>query len=114
MLLYIPRLYAWAVAHPEATFALAAAFVALLRTVYATVTRLVQPYPRVRAAVEAIAALAPDLLRAAVMLARAVTGLPLPSLAVDSRDAEIAQLRARVAALAAAPAPSGAPLVGKP
>ena len=106
--------YHWAVAHPIEAGALLSALVAALRVLYAGLARVLAPYPRVRASLEALAALAPDLLRAAVMLARAVTGLPLPSLAVDSRDAEIAQLRARVAALAAAPAPSGAPLVGSP
>lgn len=106
--------YRWAVAHPVEAGALLSAIVAALRVLYAGLARALAPYPRVRASLEALAALAPDVLRAAVMLARAVTGLPLPSLAVDARDAEIAQLRARVAALAAAPAPSGAPLVGSP
>lgn len=106
--------YQWAIAHPVEAGALLSALVATLRVLYAGLARVLAPYPRVRASLEALAALAPDVLRATVMLARAVTGLPLPSLAVDARDAEIAQLRARVASLAAAPAPNGAPLVGSP
>ena len=50
----------WASAHPEA---LAAAVVAV-RALYALASRLVAPYPRARAVVEALAALGPDVLRA--------------------------------------------------
>lgn len=64
-----------------------AALAALLRAVYALVSRLVQPYPRARAAVEALAALAPDVLRACLQLAAAVTGRPALRLdAVPSGD----------------------------
>lgn len=97
-MLFIPRLYAWAVAHPEAAFALAAAAVALLRAVYTVLSRLVAPYPRVRAALEAVAALAPDVARFIVMVLRVVTGRQLPAAMVDVRDAEIEQLRRQLSA----------------
>ena len=60
---------------PRTPLALAA-LAALLRAVYALVSRLVAPHPRARAAVEALAALAPDILRAVLQLAAAVTGRP--------------------------------------
>ena len=60
---------------PRTPLALAA-LAALLRAVYALVSRLVAPHPRARAAVEALAALAPDVLRAALQLVAAVTGRP--------------------------------------
>lgn len=98
-MLYIRSIVAWAVAHPEAALAASAALVALLRALYALVSRVVAPYPRLRAAVEALAALGPDVLRALLQLARAVTGRQLPSLDLDARDAEIASLRAQIARL---------------
>lgn len=110
-----PKAIAWAIAHPVEAATLAASAVALLRGLYALLARVLAPYPRARAAVEAVAALAPDVLRFAVMVARAVTGLPIPAPAVDVRDSEIAALRARVAELAgdrvttAPPAPRGSP-----
>lgn len=55
-------------------------FVALLRVAYAIVSRVVAPYPRVRAAVEGLAALFPDVLRAAQQLLAAFAGRPVPSL----------------------------------
>jgi len=67
----------------------------------AVISRVVAPYPRLRAIVEAVAALGPDVLRAALQLARALTGKPLPSIALDSRDAELARLRETVAHQAA-------------
>lgn len=97
----LSRIIAWCTTHPAEAFALAGALVALLRAVYAVLARVLAPYPRARAVVEAIAALAPDVWRFVVMVARAVTGLPIPSPAVDARDAELAALRARVAELAA-------------
>lgn len=66
-------------------------------------SRAVQPYPRARAAIEAVAALAPDVLRFVVMVLRAC-GVRYPAVMVDVRDDEIATLRARVAELAAAQA----------
>lgn len=97
-----PRsILAWAIAHPDAAAAYAALVVALLRAVYALISRLVQPYPRLRAAVEAVAALGPDVGRAGLQLYRAVTGHALPSIDLDTRDAELAALRARVAELTA-------------
>jgi len=111
----IPKAIAWAIAHPVEAATLAASAVALLRGLYALLARVLAPYPRARAVVEAVAALAPDVLRFGVMVARAVTGLPIPSPSVDARDAQIAALTARVAELAgdrvttAPPAPRGSP-----
>ncbi|MBL0220246.1 MAG: hypothetical protein IPQ07_41050 [Myxococcales bacterium] len=110
----IPKAIAWAIAHPDAAAAYAALAVALLRALYALLSRLVQPYPRLRAAVEAIAALGPDVARAGLQGYRALTGRPVPSLDLDAKDAEIAALRARVAELAAPRVDTGAPLVGSP
>lgn len=87
----------WASAHPEA---LAAAVVAV-RALYASASRLVAPYPRARAVVEALAALGPDVLRAVQQLGSAVLGRPLPSLDVRAADDDRAALRARVAELEA-------------
>ena len=107
------KIIAWCLAHPDAAAAYAALVVALLRAVYALISRLVQPYPRLRAAVEAVAALGPDVARSALQLYRAITGRPVPSMDLDARDAELAALRARVVALAAdrtttaPPPPSG-------
>lgn len=111
----IHNAYAWLVAHPASALELLAALTLLVRAVYAALARVLAPYPRVRAAVEALAAVSPDLWRALVMVARAVTGYPYPSPIADARDAEIAALRARVAELAsdrvttAPPAPRGSP-----
>ena len=66
--------------------AVMALLVALLRVVYAVVSRVVAPYPRVRAIVEAVAALGPDLLRSSQQLLTAAAGRPLPTL--DQRDAD--------------------------
>ena len=95
------KIITWCLAHPDAAAAYAALVVALLRAVYALVSRLAQPYPRLRAAVEAVAALGPDVARSALQLYSAITGRPVPSLDLDARDAELAALRARVAALTA-------------
>ena len=59
-----PKAIAWAIAHPVEAATLAASAVALLRGLYALLARVLAPYPRARAAVEAVAALAPDVLRA--------------------------------------------------
>lgn len=106
--------YVWLVAHPASALELLAALTLLVRAVYAALARVLAPYPRVRAAVEALAAVSPDLWRALVMIARAVTGLPIPAPSVDARDAQIAALTARVAELAAPRVDTGAPLVGSP
>ena len=95
-MLYLHRLAAWLAAHPDQALGLAAALVGLLRVLYALISRVVAPYPRLRALVEAVAALGPDLLRAVLQLLRAVTGRPWPSLDLDARDAELAALRRRV------------------
>lgn len=86
---------AWLIAHPETL----AAAVLLLRVVYALASRLVTPYPRARAVVEALAALGPDVLRAAQQFGSAVLGRPLPSLEVRAPDEDLLVLRARVAEL---------------
>lgn len=97
----LSKLVAWAALNPEAAVSLAALVVAVVRGIYAVISRIVAPYPRLRAIVEAVAALGPDVLRAALQFARAITGKPLPSLALDSRDAELARLRETVARQAA-------------
>lgn len=53
---------------------------ALARVVYALISRVVQPYPRARAIVEAVAALLPDVLRAGLQIVAAATGRPAPRL----------------------------------
>lgn len=70
---------------------------ALARIVYGLVARLVAPYPRLRAAVEALAAASPDVLRGLAQLYRAVTGRDLPMPLIDARDAELARLRDQLA-----------------
>lgn len=74
-----------------------AAVTALARILYALVARLVAPYPRLRAAVEALAAASPDVLRGLAQLYRVVTGRDLPMPLVDARDAELARLRDQLA-----------------
>lgn len=59
---------------------------ALARVVYAVVSRVVQPYPRARAALEAAVALLPDVLRAALQLFAVATGRPAPRLDVVPLD----------------------------
>ena len=83
--------------HPALAAAVLALAVVVMRLIYAVVSRLVAPYPRARAVVEAVAALAPDVLRAVLYVLRAATGLPLPSPDLDARDAELARLRAALA-----------------
>ncbi len=75
------------------------------RVVYAIVARVVAPHPRARAIVEVLAAISPDLLRAAVQAYRAVTGREVASPLIDARDAELARLRAALAAAQAAQLP---------
>jgi hypothetical protein len=72
------------------------------RVTYAVVARLVAPHPRWRAVVEAIAAASPDVLRVAAQLFRALSGRDFPLPLIDARDAELRDLRRRVAALAGA------------
>jgi len=82
---------------------------ALLRVVYAIVSRVVAPHPRARAAVEAVAALGPDVIRAGQQAAAVLSGRPVPSLDIRAPHPEVAHWRrraeaaeARVAELAAA------------
>jgi hypothetical protein len=91
------QILAWAVAHPEHL----AAGVVALRALYALASRIAAPYPRARAVVEGIAALGPDVLRAAQQIGSAVLGRPLPSLDVRAPDDDRARLRDSVAAQAA-------------
>lgn len=88
----LSQITSWAIAHPEA---LAAAVVAV-RALYALASRLVAPYPRARAVVEALAALGPDVLRAVQQLGSAVLGRPLPSLDVRAPEDDRARLRAEI------------------
>lgn len=87
-----------------------------LRVAYAVLSRVVAPYPRARAIVEAVAALGPDVLRALQQAASAATGRPVASLdarhPLDDRAALLARAEAaerRVAELAGA-APAAAPV----
>ena len=59
---------------------LALALLPVLRAVYAIISRVVKPYPRARAAVEAVAALFPDLVRAVLQGVSIFTGRPAPKL----------------------------------
>lgn len=81
---------------------------ALLRVLYAILSRLVAPYPRLRALVEATAALGPDVLRAGQQLLAAYAGRPVPSLDLRAPDPATVEWQrralaaeARVAELAA-------------
>lgn len=84
---------------PIALPAVLALVAAGLRLVYAGVSRLVQPFPRARAAVEAVAALAPDLLRFVLQVVALWTGKPAPKLdaipGADRPDASILDAAAR-------------------
>ena len=51
----------------------------ILRALYALASRVLAPYPRARAFVEAVAAMAPDFLRFAQQVFRLLTGRDLPS-----------------------------------
>ncbi|MDB4929444.1 MAG: hypothetical protein JWM10_1928 [Myxococcaceae bacterium] len=93
------KLILWGVANPLEFGAIFASAIAIVRGIYAVITRLVAPYPRLRAVVEGFAALGPDVLRFALQLARAITGRAIPSPALDSRDAELASLRAKLGEL---------------
>lgn len=86
---------------------------ALMRVIYAVISRAVAPYPRLRALVESVAALLPDVVRATLQLAAVATGRPAPRLDLAPPDPEVITLRrrleaaeARVAELAAAGAPA--------
>lgn len=88
-------IYLWAIAHPtELPLALAAA-AAILRALYALVSRLVAPYPRLRALVEAVAAASPDVIRAGQQLASALLGRAVPTLDLRAPDDDRAALLRR-------------------
>jgi len=87
----------WVRAHALDVALYLACATVVARVAYAFVARLVAPYPRLRAAVEALAAGSPDLLRGFAQLYRVVTGIDLPLPMIDARDAEIARLRAALA-----------------
>lgn len=89
-------IYAWAVAHPTELPLALAAMAAVARTLYALLSRLVAPYPRLRALVEALAAGSPDVIRAAQQLASAVLGRPVASLDQRAPDDDREALRAEV------------------
>jgi len=96
-LLVDPRLYA--------SFVLATA---LMRVIYAVISRAVAPYPRLRALVESVAALMPDVVRATLQLAAVATGRPAPRLDLAPPDPAAVEwerraraAEARVAELAA-------------
>lgn len=103
----------WITLHATEIAAVSALVATLLRVVYQIVAALVKPYPRLRASVEAVAAMSPDVLRFAGQTFRALTGRDLPLPLIDARDAELARLRktvARQAALLAA-IPPGSSIV---
>lgn len=86
---------------------------ALMRVVYAVISRAVAPYPRLRALVESVAALLPDVVRATLQLAAVATGRPAPRLDLAPPDPAAVEwerraraAEARVAELAAAGAPA--------
>lgn len=96
-LLVDPRLYA--------SLVLATA---LMRVIYAVISRAVAPYPRLRALVESVAALMPDVVRATLQLAAVATGRPAPRLDLRAPDPAAVEwerraraAEARVAELAA-------------
>lgn len=64
---------------------------AVLRVLYAIVSRFVAPYPRARALVEAVAAACPDVLRAGLQVVAAITGRPAPRLDVTPLDPQAAR-----------------------
>lgn len=70
---------------------------AVLRVVYAVVSRVVAPYPRARAIVEAVAALFPDVLRAGLQLVAVATGRPAPKLDALPPDLRVEERAARLA-----------------
>jgi hypothetical protein len=72
-----------------------AAAVAALRVLYAIISRIVRPYPRARAAVETVAALSPDLLRALLQLVAVITGRPAASLDRTQSDLDKKEWRDR-------------------
>ena len=86
---------------------------ALMRVIYAIISRAVAPYPRLRALVESVAALMPDVVRATLQLAAVATGRPAPRLDLAPPDPAAVEwerraraAEARVAELAAAGAPA--------
>lgn len=74
-----------------------AAVAALGRVLYALLSRLVQPYPRVRAAVEAVVALLPDVVRSVLQIVSAWTGRPAPRLDVLPPDPRVEERAVRLA-----------------
>jgi hypothetical protein len=64
---------------------------AVARVLYAIVSHVVAPYPRARAAVEAVVALLPDVLRSGLQLVAVVTGRPAPRLDVVPVDPDVAR-----------------------
>lgn len=72
--------------------------VMLVRVLYAILSRVVAPYPRLRAIVEAVAALGPDVLRAGQQLLTALAGRPVPPLDLRAPDPEAVRWRERAEA----------------
>lgn len=80
--------------HPE----LLAMIVMIVRVVYGSVSHLVKPYPRWRAAVEALAALGPDGLRFTQKAMEAAYGRPMMTLDRRPPDPEKESLLRRLEA----------------
>jgi len=76
--------------------ALAAATV-VGRVLYAILSRVVAPHPRLRALVEALAAASPDVIRAALQVVALVTGRPAPKLDALPPDPRVEERAARLA-----------------
>lgn len=69
----------WLDAHALSIALILAMATGILRAAYALASRILAPYPRARAFVEAVAAMAPDLLRFMQQVYRVMTGRDLPS-----------------------------------
>ena len=95
-----PNLDAGKLQHVTADDAFAAVLVSWIECLNCA-PRSLREHPRARAVVEGIAALGPDVLRAAQQIGSAVLGRPLPSLDVRAPDDDRARLRDSVAAQAA-------------
>lgn len=78
-----------------------ACVIGIVRVIYATISRIVQPYPRARATVEAAAALSPDVLRFGLQMWAAWTGRPAPKLdALPAAPLDAVRLAGRYATAA--------------
>ena len=90
---------------------------AILRLVFAIVSRVAQPYPRLKALVETVAAASPDVLRALGQLFKLATGRDLPAASgsippaseVELLRAELERMKAEASTLPRPVVPSAIP-----